>query len=325
MRRFFVLSVVCVLAGGSVLAAQTPYSECNQPLITASQQNINVCNAALDGAEVFHPVAGLLVSGGNPVLGGIGTLGGFGHFALTARVNATELKTPDLNYDGTGTTVGRDSKIFAPAPLVEAAVGVYGGFGPMHFLAIDALGSAQLLPTNQIDNLSVDKNARKIGSVALGLGYGARIGVIKGKAIVPSVSVSVMRRDIPRITFGDVTQGDNYSFSTDLHATNLRAVAGYRLALLAVGAGLGWDKYTSDARIDFQDQTVPGTTFNVKRSLDNSRTMAFLTAALDLPIVKIGAEVGYQFGKDQNLKTTFTGNDPSKSRLFAGGGIRFSF
>jgi hypothetical protein len=289
------------------------------------QQNVNLCNAAVDGAQVFHPVVGLLVSGGNSVLGGIGTLGGFPHFALTARVNATKLKTPDLAYDGTGTTVGKGDNIFAPAPLVEAAVGVLPGFGPSGFASVDLLGSAQLLPTNQIDNLSVDKDARNIGSIALGLGYGARVGVIRGKAIIPSVSVSAMFRSIPKITFGNVVGGDQYSFSTNLHATNLRAVAGYKLALLAVGAGLGWDKYTGKVNASFEPagggaaQSIP----TIK--LDNTRTMAFLTAALDLPVVKIGAEIGYQFGKDENLKTTFQGNDPGDSRLFAGAGLRFTF
>jgi len=326
MRRFTVLLTAVTMAVPSALAGQQPYDECNQPLIVASQQNINICNAALDGAEIFHPVAGLLVSGGNPVLGGIGTLGGFPHFALTLRVNATKLKTPDLDYDGsTGTTVAEGDEIFAPAPLVEAAVGILPGFGPAGFLSLDVLGSAQLLPTGAVDNLEVDDDARKIGSIALGLGIGARVGVIKGRAIVPAVTVSAMHRSIPRITFGDVSGGDNYSFSTNLSATNLRAVAGYRLAVLAVGAGLGWDKYTSDARITFENQSVPGTSLNVQRDLDNTRTMAFLTAALDLPILKIGAELGYQFGKDENLRTDFTGNDPSDSRLFAGAGVRFTF
>jgi len=323
MRRSLVL-LAALAALPAALSAQTPYSECNQPLIVASQQNINVCNAAVDGAEVFHPVAGLLVSGGNPVLGSVSGLGGFGHFSITARVNATRLRTPDLNYDGSGgTTVAEADKLIAPAPLVEAAVGVFKGVNG--FLSIDALGSAQLIPTNAVDNLSVDKNARHIGDIALGLGYGVRIGALPGRAIIPSVVVSVMRRDIPRITYGNTTGGDNYSYGMDLHATNLRAVAGYKLALVSVGAGLGWDKYTGDARISFENQSVPGTTLNVKTDLDNSRTMAFLTAALDLPVVKVGAELGYQFGKDQNLKTTFSGNNPSKSRLFAGGGLTFSF
>lgn len=323
MRRFMALLTAVALGAPISLAAQAQYDECNA--FADGSQNDRVCSAALDGAEIFHPVAGLLVSGGNPVLGGIGTLGGFGHFTLTARVNATEVKVPDLNYDGTTTPVPEGDKIFAPAPLVEAAVGIFDGVGPMHFLSIDALGSAQLLPTTQVNNLAVEKGARRIGSIALGLGYGARIGVIKGRAIIPSVTVSVMRRNIPRLTYGDVAGGDQYSFSTNLNATNLRAVAGYKLALLSVGAGLGWDKYTSDARIDFADQTVVGNSFSARRHLDNSRTMAFLTAALDLPILNIGAEVGYQFGKDENLRTTFDGNNPSDNRLFAGAGVRFTF
>lgn len=323
MRRFLLLvSALCTAPG--LLSAQTPYAECNQPLIVLSQQNINVCNAAVDGAEVFHPVAGLLVSGGNPVLGSVKSLGGLGRFSLSVRVNATRVRTPDLSYDGsTGTTVGKDENLLLPAPLVEAAVGIYGGSNG--FLAVDLLGSAQLLPTDQVDNLSVDKDARHIGNIALGLGYGVRVGVFEGRAIVPSVTVTAMRRDIPRLTVGSVTGGDNYSYGVDLHATNLRAVAGYHLGMFSVGAGLGWDKYTGDARIAFEDQNLPGTTLRVNTDLDNSRTMAFLTAALDLPVFKLGAELGYQFGKDQNLKTTFQDNDPSDNRLFAGGGLRFEF
>lgn len=320
MHMTFRLAALLTLGLASEAAAQN--SECAP--YQAINQDYNVCNAAIDGTEVFHPVAGLLVSGGNPVLGGIGTLGGFGHFSFTARVNATKIHTPDLNYDGSGgTTVGKGDEIFAPAPLVEAAIGLFKGFNGL--LSVDALGSAQLLPTNAIDNLTVDKHARKIGSIALGLGYGARIGVFPGKAIIPSVTVSVMRRDIPRITFGDVTgNGDNYSYSVDLHATNLRAVAGYHLGLADVGVGLGWDKYTGTADVTFVPTIgLAQTIGDIK--LNNTRTMSFLTAGVNLAIVKLGAEVGYQFGKDQHLATNFDGNDPSKSRLFAGAGLRIAF
>jgi len=321
MRRS-ILAVAALIAAPSVASAQTPYPECNQPLIIVNQQNVNICNAAIDGADIFHPVAGLLVSGGNPTLGNFKGLGGFGHFSITARLNATRVRTPELNFDGTGTTVPQADKAIAPAPLVEAAVGVFQGMNG--FLTIDLLGSAQLIPAEKIDNFSVDKDARKIGDVALGLGYGARVGVLPGKAIVPSVVISVMRRDIPRLTYGNTSGGDNYAFGVDLHATNLRAVAGYDLGLFNVGAGLGWDKYTGDARISFENQAVPGT-INVKSDLDNTRTMAFLNAALDFSFLKIGAEAGYQFGKDKNYKTTFSGNDPSDSRLFGGAGLIFSF
>ena len=321
MRRVrIVLPAVLSLLAWSTAAAQN--SECDQYALFPETEN--VCNAALDGAVVFHPVAGLLVSGGNPVLGSTGTLGGFPHFSITARVNVTKLHTPDLNYDGSGTTVAAGEEITAPAPLVEAALGVFKGLNG-GFLSVDLLGSAQLLPTNQIDNLTVDDDARKIGDIALGLGYGARIGVIRGHAIVPSVTVSVMRRDIPTITYGDVSGGDQYSYAVDLHATNLRAVAGYKLAILSVGAGIGWDKYTGDSRVVFENPLTSTVEPPIDKELDQSRTMMFLTGALDLPVFKIAAEVGYQLGKDQNLATTFENNDPSDKRLFAGAGLRFSF
>ncbi|HWA16034.1 MAG TPA: hypothetical protein VG817_06365 [Gemmatimonadales bacterium] len=323
MRRAVVAFSAILLATAGAAQAQTPYAECDQALITVDPQNVNICNAAIDGANIFHPVAGLLVSGGNPVLGSTRMLGGLGHFSFTIRANATKVRTPDLDYDGTGTTVPQDDDIVAPAPLVEAAIGLYKGMNG--FLAIDLLGSAQLLPTDQIDNLRIDDDARKIGDIALGLGYGARVGVFQGRAIIPSVNVSIMRRDIPRITIGDLGNGDEYSYGVNLKATNLRAVAGYHLGFFDIGAGIGYDKYTGDAHIEFQDQTLPGQTLAVDTDLDNSRTMAFLTGGFDFPIIKIGFEAGYQLGKDQKMKTTFEGNDPADNRLFAGAGIRIAF
>lgn len=324
MRRTLILSTL-LLAAPSLATAQSAYSECSDPRIGLSQQNINLCNAGVDASNIFHPVAGLLISGGNPVLGSIKTLGGFPHLSLTARVNATKISTPDLSYDGTGTNVSEDENIFAPAPLVEGALGILKGFGPTGIFSLDLLASAQLLPTDQIDGVSVDKDARKIGDIALGLGIGARVGVLNGKGPIPTVTVSGMVRSIPKITVGDVAGGDQSQFGVDLKATNLRAIAGYKLTVLVVGLGLGYDKYTGDADILIEDQAIIGPPIAVKVDLDNSRTMAFLTGALDFPVVKIGVEIGYQFGKDDNLRTTFEGSDPTDKRLFAGAGLRFSF
>lgn len=326
MRGSVFLLAGSILAAPSMLAAQTAYDDCAAALTPPANtaENIRVCNAALDGADIFHPVAGILTSGGNQVLGSVRTLGGFPHFTIAARVNAAELVTPDLDYDGTDPTVGKGDKLFAPAPVIEAAVGVLPGFGPSGMFSVDVLASATLLPTTAVEGLEVDKDATKIGDIALGLGFGARVGVIRGGGPIPSVTVSAMRRTIPRISYGDLAGGDQYAFSVDLKATNLRAIAGYQLALLSVGVGLGYDKYTTDAVITFQDQTA-AQSFTINHDLDNSRTLAFLTAGLDLPIIKIGADLGYQLGKDKNYRTDFDGIDPTENRLFASGGIRFSF
>jgi hypothetical protein len=283
-----------------------------------------VCTAAVDGTRAFHPLVGVLVSGGNPTIGSAATQGGFGHASLTLRANAVNLVLPDVSYTGSSSTVPAGDKIFAPAPLLEGAVGLYRGM-PGGLLALDFLGSAQLLPTNQIDNLVVDSGARKIGSIAVGLGYGARVGIMSGMGPLPAISVSVMRRDIPTLTYGDVTAGDQYSYATDLHATNFRLIASKQVAVLDVAAGLGWDKYTGDAIIQLRDPITNVVQPNVPVDLSSSRVLGFVNAGVSMSMVRLTGEVGYQGGKDQNLSTDFEDFDTTKGELFAGLGLRVSF
>jgi hypothetical protein len=192
-------------------------------------------------------------------------------------------------------------------------------------LAVDLLGSAQLLPTDQIDNMTVDAGARKIGDIALGLGYGARIGLLREMGPLPAVSVSVMRRDIPQISYGDVSGGDRYSYGVDLHATNLRLVASKKLLVFDMAGGLGWDKYTGDAVIRFRDPVSGLTQPPVPVELENTRVLGFLNAGMSLSVMRLTAEVGYQGGKDQNLTTEFEDFDTTKGKFFAGLGLRVGF
>jgi hypothetical protein len=214
--------------------------------------------------------------------------------------------------------------LFLPAPLLEGSVGLYKGLTG-GLLAIDFLGSAQLLPTNQIDNVSVDPDARRIGSIALGLGYGARVGLLRGVGPLPNISVSLMRRDIPTIAYGDVQTGDRYSYSVDLHATNFRLVASKQVAVLDLAAGLGWDRYTGDAIIQFRDPITSALQPNVPVDLNNSRVLGFVDAGLSLSMVRLTGEVGYQGAKDQNLSTDFEDFDTTQGKFFAGLGLRVSF
>ena len=312
------------LAGGLFLAAvlplhaQTP--ECSSYVSNAQR----VCAAAVDGTRAFHPLVGVLVSGGNPTIGTGGTLGGLGHASLTVRANAVELVLPDLSYNGGNSAVPAGDKFWAPAPLIEGSLGIYKGM-PSGLLAVDLLGSAQLLPTDQIDNLTVDEGARRFGDIAVGLGYGARIGLLREMGPLPAVSVSIMRRDIPQITYGDVPAGDRYSYGVDLHATNLRLVASKKLLVFDLAAGLGWDKYTGDAAIRFRDPVTNLPQPTVPVDLESSRVLTFLNAGMSLSVLRLTGEVGYQSGKDQNLSTDFEDFDTTKGKLFAGLGLRVGF
>ena len=307
-----------LLVSASPVFAQTP--ECAGYVSNAQR----VCAAAVDGTRAFHPVIGVLISGGNPTIGSAAALGGLGHASITLRANAVELVLPELAYDGSSTAVAAGDKFWAPAPLLEGALGVYKGMGS-GLLAIDLLGSAQLLPTDQIDNMTVDAGARKIGDLALGLGYGARVGLLREMGPLPAVSVSLMRRDIPQIRYGDVSDGDRYSYGVDLHATNLRLVASKKLLVFDVAGGLGWDKYTGDAVIRFRDPVSGITQPAVPVGLENTRVLGFLNAGMSLSVMRLTAEVGYQGGKDQELTTEFEDFDTTKGKFFAGLGLRVGF
>lgn len=313
-----------LLAGLLVLAVASPALAQNSECSAYASNARRVCDAAVDGTRAFHPLLGVLVSGGNPTIGTANPLGGLGHFSLTLRANAVQLVLPDLGYTGSSATVPAGAKLLAPAPLVEGALGLYRGLGN-GLLAVDLLGSAQLLPANQIDNLSVDAGARRIGDIALGLGYGARIGILKEMGPLPAVSFSVMRRDIPEIAYGDVPAGDRFGYAVDLHATNLRLVASKHLMVLDLAAGLGWDKYTGDAVISFRDPITSVPQPDIPLELNNSRVLGFLNAGISMSVVKLTGEVGYQAGKDQNLTTDFEDFDTTKGKLFAGLGLRVGF
>jgi hypothetical protein len=318
MRAPYLVAGLLTVAAVYPISAQT--AECSGYSGNAER----VCAAAVDGTRAFHPVFGMLVSGGNPTIGSAATMGGLGHASVTVRANAVNLVLPDLDYTGSSTTVPAGDKLFLPAPLVEGAVGLYKGMSA-GLLAVDLLASAQFLPTDQINNVTVDSDARRIGSIALGLGYGARVGVLRGMGPLPDVSLSVMRRDIPRITYGDVSAGDRYSYGVDLHATNFRVIASKQVAVVDLAAGLGWDKYTGDAIIQFVDPITGVLQSNVPVELSNSRVLGFLNAGVSMSMVRLTGEIGYQGGKDQRLSTEFEDFDTTKGKIFAGLGLRVSF
>ncbi len=311
---------VPLLAFALALAAVEPavaqLSDCN----SFNGNSRRICDAAVDGTRALHPVAGLLVSGGNPVIGTANPLGGLGRFSLTARANAADVDLPDPDYDGSSGAVPSSKEVYAPVPLLEGAAGIYQGL-PSGLLSVDFLGSAQLLPTDQIDDLTVDRDARRIGGVALGFGYGLRVGILRDEGPLPGVSVSAMRRHIPQIAYGDVEQGSEFRYAVDLQATNLRLVASKQFAALQLAAGIGWDRYTGDAQIQLRDQ--PGTALEVE--LKESRGLAFLNVGLDLAALSIVGEAGYQGGRDQELSTDFEDFDTKSGKVFAGLGLRVGF
>ena len=330
MRPFAIGRQLLVVAGMLMVSAASAGAQGNAQCAAygsgqfGSPQAQNVCNAAVDGESVFAPVVGILVTGGNPFLGATGGPGGFPHLGLTLRINVTQVAIPDLSYNGTGTTVAMGQTITVPAPLIEGALGIFRGLRG-GVLALDALGSAQLLPTGLIKNVYIDFNARRIGSVALGLGFGGRLTLLGESSLLPSVTVSVMRRTLPRIGVGNIDGGDRYSFASDLASTEYRATVGKRFGPLDLGAGAGWTDYSADAEIIFLNPMTSSPEPSILVTVTDSRAVGFVDGGLAIGRIYLIAEAGLQRGKALGLVTTFTGNDPKEQRLFGSFGFRFGF
>jgi len=319
MRR--IVMVLVMIVGAAPLAAQEPQCASTNNFVQAS------CQAAVDGIRAFYPLAGMVVTGGNPVIGTARSLGGLGHFALTARVNAIKAALPDPTATNQ-TPVPTSFNGAVPAPVIEGAVGLTKGLAG-GLLAVDVLGSALILPTG-IDNLTVDANATKFLDAALGIGYGLRVGVLNGAFPVPAVSVSWMHRTVPRLRYGTIGPiigtGDEFEFTMDLTGDSYRAIAGWKLAAVDLAAGIGVDRYRSrDTNIRFHNAVTPTSVDTVVINPTNTRALVFVNGGLSLAAVKLVGEIGLQAGKDQEYVTQFQDFDPKAAHAFGGIGIRFGF
>jgi hypothetical protein len=312
----FVASIAILTAVAAPASAQN--AECAG--VTTLEGARETCNVAVDLARGYHPLAGLAISGGNPVLGAGAASGRLGSFSITLRANFIRLSVPDLSNAGSGGPVPQDDEILAPAPLIEGHAGLFRGL-PNGLFAVDLLGALQLVPNEDVsDEIRVDPDAPSIGPVSLGTGVGLRVGVIQDEGPLPGVSVSFMYRSIPRVGFGDLAAGDDVAADVRITSTNLRVTAGKKFAVLAVAGGVGWSRYGGDASARYSAGLAGPQAITLE--LSQSRVLYFLNAGLDFGLVKLVGEVGRQAGKDQGLGTEFTGFDDTAGTTFYSVGLR---
>ena len=315
-----------MLVAGFALAAAPVAAQSNPqctPYNTYAQAE-NLCNAAVDATTYFHPLLGLAISGGNPVVGEFRTFGGLGHMSIGIRATAFEAAVPDLGYDGSTSSVPKGDDIPLGAPTIDAGLGLFNGLAN-GMLSADLLVSIVAVPNN-VDNLTVDPDAATIGDFAYKIGWGARVGVLRQAFPIPAVTVSYMKREIPWVRYGDVTAGDDYSYQIGVKSKSLRATVGYNMPILSIGVGLGKDTYTGDAEIQFNnpDPSNPGIE-TIPIDLDQSRTTLFADVGINLGPLKLAGEVGMQTTNDLNTASDFQGIDVQEGRKYASVGLRLSF
>src|SRR5436190_19719734 len=202
IRRLFMikfLSVAVAVSMGAVPAIAQTVKCPGGPPTSSAQITQDACQQASDIYQYMVPQLGAAIAGGNATLGQGGALGGLGHFAVGVRLNAVAGGIPQpqrVTTSLTGAVQRTDYPVDGtpvPMPVVDAAIGIYKGFplGLTNVGGIDALVNASYIPDVKESDFSLDPET------PLKLGYGVRISALQESIIVPGLSFTFIRRDLP--------------------------------------------------------------------------------------------------------------------------------
>ena len=271
MKRI-VTGAILALAVAEAAPAQTcgPESFCNEFYI----------------GEVTQQRVGIALSGGNPVPGASSTLGmrlgTIPRISVGVRMTGVQLDIPDLesgNANDELSSIPRSKNI-------DASIGVFSGLSL--FPTVGGFGSIDLLASYGQLSMPDDDG---YGDDPDSWGVGLRLGILRESFTAPGVSVSGMYRKIgdvrhqvgePERDAGTVLLLENN------RAINLRATVGKRLLMLGAVAGIGYDRYSSDAQL-----FVPFSAA-LERELTTSTTTLFANLSWSMLVVHIVGEAGVQ-------------------------------
>jgi hypothetical protein len=267
------------------------------------------------------------------------------------RLNVAAIRLPDLLAEQIGGDAGSIATRYgapAPAAAADISIGLFNGFsagpGIGGIGGISVLGSATYLP------FSLFTDGFEKADLAYGLG--ARLHILSESFVAPGISLSLMRKELPRLSFGDVCpdgiqpvggptiddteyggcagSGDVGEFAFDLTDWSARLVVSKHLLGLGATMGLGYDQYESDISFGFRGDQVGTNLVPVFRvsdqRLESNQWAAFGNLSYTLLVATLGLEAGWQQGTApisgfQDVQSDF---DPRNGTWFASLGARLS-
>ena len=318
-------------AGLSLIALRSSDAQCTGTPASASQASEDARQQAEDVFQYMAPQLGLAIVGGSPTLGQAGSLGGIGHFSIGVRGNALAGSLPQVDQFQQSCT-GRTSRTlptadqFVGLPGVDAAIGVFKGLplGVTNVGGIDVLLSASYAREIDTDHIDVT-----VPEGSLKIGYGARVGVLQESLLVPGLSFSVLRRDLPTVNVVGTAGSNSLAVNNlSVKTTAWRVVASKSLLLFGLSAGMGRDTYDQSADVT-ATVTAPAPFGQQSSSITPSqlltRTNMFAGASLNLLMLKVTGEVGKVSGGTVETYNQFAGKAADDSRLYGSVGLRFGF
>ena len=332
VRPVATLAALIVSAGAA--SAQTNNCPAYDALAPTSVSSVTR-DACIKGADIFTmlvPQLGNGLAGGNTTPGQGGSLGGFPHFVIAVRATgAPDAQLPDFSgvtLRGTGSSPAQniplEKKAFGLA-AVDAALGIFGGInlGAGSVGGVDLLVSASYVPNVSSGGFDVKADN------PLSIGYGVRVGLFDGTAVLPSVGISYLQRSLPKTTV-TATAGASGSVTIqdlDLKTSSWRLTASQTLLILGLNAGYGGDTY--DASTGFSAIVQPGSIAMPLRSVSAkmTRTNWFVGATINLLILKVFGEYGNVTGGDLTTFNTFGGSNTAAndSKNYFSAGVRIGF
>ncbi|HEV2132083.1 MAG TPA: hypothetical protein VGR27_13305 [Longimicrobiaceae bacterium] len=308
----------------------------------------STCLAVAQSLATLPPQVGILVAGGNPVLGSHSVgglrLGRYMRTDVTLRLGLVGIHTPGLRATGTGAGSPAGSfSIIAPAISGDLALGIYpgvslspraGGVG-----SVDLLGSVSWLP---FQALGTDRFERAGSPLALGVG--ARVGLLREGFTTPGISLSLMHHRVGQVAYGQVCPGESRAGSSCarpgdvgeldfyLRGWSGRAVIGRRFVGAGIAAGAGYDRFTGEGEYAVRvSSSAPGGADPVLRAGDlalrEGRWSLFTNLSYTLLLFTVAAEAGWMQGGSPLPGFEQIGSDfrPGRGTLFGGVGGRIAF
>jgi hypothetical protein len=326
------LAAVALCATVSSLPLRAQAAQCTSQT-TALR---DACQKGTDIFEMIAPQVNGALTGGGPVLGSSRAVRGL---SIGIRVNAVDGRVPDLaNVRLSSTGIVRSAiptkRVPVPGPAVDVAIGVFPGLnvGLQRLLAIDALVNVAYIPSRDIQDFSI-----KTTNGSLKIGYGARVGLLADRMLMPAVAVSYFRRSLPTASFSTtftssvsgVTTNDSLSLNQlSIRNDALRLSLSKKLGFIEIGGGVGQDTYRTSTQLHARVSPAIGSSVAGDFALSQriKRNAAYGSLALNFFKLRLGAEAGSIFGGDSlSTYNSFTDGKLNEQHLFGSVGLRLSF
>jgi hypothetical protein len=305
----------------------------------------DVCQKGVDLFSILAPQLGGALAAGGPTLG---TARAGDGIALTLRVNGVAARVPDYStqpFSVSGAQPGAIASTRSPVliPALDVAFTLFPGMraGQQRVLAVDLLASVVYLRSGDIGEVNVGPSKGTFAASPFRAGYGARLGLLSESRRLPAVSVSFLRRSLPRATLVSSApinaSGSSLRDTIALTESSLRADA-VRLGLsksfgrVEVGGGVGEDRFRNFTVLQgMATRSLAGAPLSPDRMSatlmrTNRRQSAYGSLALNLGHYHLGAEAGAVFGGGEFATfNSIAGYERGATRGHVSLGLRYSF